>query len=371
MIVEKSINNKDLKLEWSVEQDTITTLEELYAKQEVSSNSVDVLFFVNDRVVGKAEIEDLTILASSIVFDLNLEAVPIVFWVSVLVTAKNTKINKQVQTNPRENTLVLTEEKKKINLKGKYLTCGLQEKTAKIEPEFEWIGDLNNGVTLLMTTDLITTWKQFKPFYWEDTFILTITFEDYIFSSSKFQILELFYDTMFSGCYCIKHHGDFTGVTRGTTPKCAFEAPTAVLTKVATSTAYTYTYIVVAVTARRLIISQEVQIPSAPPLGDNDYVTLTWTAVSDAIEYRIYRITSTGNTITSGLIGIVEIVPPATEPALTYTDTQPDYVYVFESTDAITHHAYLKARKYRWKLTVTLPNLEIETRTGIVTVRES
>ncbi|MCI4436791.1 MAG: hypothetical protein JHC33_08305, partial [Ignisphaera sp.] len=107
-----------------------------------------------------------------------------------------------------------------VDLTRQGVSCEVYSKSAKIDTQFLWFGDPNK-ITTLDVADAASTWRQFKPFYWDDTFLTAVQIDDGGLSGEEFHpVLEL-NEALLVACACPKYHGDWTGIRRQDEPKCA------------------------------------------------------------------------------------------------------------------------------------------------------
>jgi hypothetical protein len=165
-----------------------------------------------------------------IVFELNINAVKSHFTVTAMLVSifhpelssdPPTQTQSVVQGGRNPNwQSVLSTVSYEVDLTRQGVSCEVYSKSAKIDTQFLWFGDPNK-ITTLDVADAASTWRQFKPFYWDDTFLTAVQIDDDGLSGEEFHpVLEL-NEALLVACACPKYHGDWTGIRRQDEPKCA------------------------------------------------------------------------------------------------------------------------------------------------------
>lgn len=206
----------------------------------------DLLILIDKRPVLFAKISDMS---KAITFVVNLNAVNRVFDITAVVLKSFSHYhspeseNKSLLGNLTSFPLhpshdwtdkvdriagrpILFQESVTIDTTKDPASCEVFSKSAKIKPIFEWAGYLDDGIEAIDVSELAHTWKQMKPFYWDDLFIVAVTFDEIVMMDSASPSV-MWGDNLLTRCPCFKYHGDWTGKKRETVPKCPFyEAPT-------------------------------------------------------------------------------------------------------------------------------------------------
>jgi hypothetical protein len=190
----------------------------------------DLVFFVDSTPFLVVQGSNSLTTLPGIVFELNINAVKSHFTVTAMLvsifhpelssdTPTQTQSVGQGGRNPNWQS-VLSTVSYEVDLTRQGVSCEVYSKSAKIDTQFLWFGDPNK-ITTLDVADAASTWRQFKPFYWDDTFLTAVQIDDGGLSGEEFHpVLEL-NEALLVACACPKYHGDWTGIRRQDEPKCA------------------------------------------------------------------------------------------------------------------------------------------------------
>jgi hypothetical protein len=330
--------------------------------------SADLLIYVDNKLVGVGKISESN--TQVINFDINLNAVKSHFVIKTRVVNQQSILSSSsmsvLPVFSSDNTvqpIVISEEVLGVDISTEHVTCEVISKSAKINPTFVWDQTVEQGLDIASATEIITTWRQFKPFYWDDQFLLNIIIDEDGISNETINFETIMSDTLFTSCPCPKHHGEWTGVTRGTTPKCYLPAPTTVVIGTEGSTLYGYVIVPVLASGVFMNASPVGIVATGPAILNNvDYITITWDTVPGAAYYRIYR-TRVGGTTSSVSVGLLGSV---NAPTTTYNDVGLEALTSLSTLQNPTH-TYYTPGTYTWEVTANLDGTDY-VKSGTITI---
>lgn len=204
----------------------------------------DLVVLVDNRPAAFGKISNLS---NTVTFTVNLNAVNRVFDVTAILlkSFSHTQVTKSHTTtevvgevsnyplspshdwNDKIDRIagrpIYYQETVTIDTSKDPASCEVFSKSAKIQPVFEWSGYLEDGINLIDVSEVAHTWKQMKPFYWDDQFLVSVTFDEIVLVDDLHAGV-IFSDNLLNRCPCFKFHGNWTGVQRQTINKCPFYA---------------------------------------------------------------------------------------------------------------------------------------------------
>lgn len=261
----------------------------------------DLVIFADKLAVAIIKISEEN---TGVLFNLNLNSIPTRFELEAVIFKHlpdyfsshysdeiSNPLNRILPTKHDTSDFILFKECFTFDLTSQHFSCDINSKSAKINPEFLWNIDIVLGLTTPVATELLETWRTFKPLYWDDQFLLTMPMiEDIITEGIAFNSKNS--DTLLSDCECAKHHGEFTNKTREEIPKCKIAAP--IITPSIFGTTMYWYFIVANFSDGSTSSPSELGFISngctiSNTTSATNFLTITWDKVTDAVSYDIYR----------------------------------------------------------------------------------
>jgi hypothetical protein len=372
MIELKNRTANILQVKWTLPEGVADLFNQVGYPSAPEIHLADLIILVDKMAVAFCKISELS---PGIIFDLNLNSLRTNFTIEAVILQQLSNYFTDHYADTIENSLInippdkkerfaniLHVEQLKVSYTDQNVSCEVNHKSAKIDPDFFWLGDLSDGIDIATASELLETWKMLKPFYWQDKFLLGIRFDETLVSSEETAFDLPLHDNLFTSCPCVKHHGDATGVTRQQVPKCAIPAP--VITP-SVPGVVTYMYLIVAILTGGVKTSpSEIGITLIGPADLTvDPVVITWTAVTGAVSYEVHRV-----------IGdLTCVLATVAAPTLTYTDAGAGINPAATSTDQGPTHDYVlpgaDPSTFDWSVKVYSNSVLVCTKTKSITIR--